>query len=93
MTEQYVLQQIISDTSYTPYYYGTDKSTFEQDFLVQIGKNVVPIEVKAEANTKSQSLRSYCEKYKPEMAVRFSTKKYIEQDWMTNIPLYAVCNL
>lgn len=93
LTEQYVLQQIISDTSYTPYYYGTDKSTFEQDFLVQIGKNVVPIEVKAEANTKSQSLRSYCEKYKPEMAVRFSTKKYIEQDWMTNIPLYAVCNL
>ena len=29
LTEQYVLQQIISDTKYTPYYYGTEKATFE----------------------------------------------------------------
>ena len=35
LTEQYVLQQMISDTPYTPYYYGTDKGTFEQDFLIQ----------------------------------------------------------
>lgn len=93
LTEQYVLQQLISDTSYTPYYFGTDKATFEQDFLIQIGKNAVPIEVKAEINTKSQSLKSYCEKYKPETAIRLSTKKYIDQGWMKNIPLYAVCNL
>lgn len=53
LTEQYVLQQLISDTRYTPYYFGTDKSTFEQDFLIQKGKDIVPIEVKAEANIKS----------------------------------------
>ncbi len=28
LTEQYVLQQLISDTPYTPYYYGTEKATF-----------------------------------------------------------------
>ena len=50
LTEQYVLQQIISDTSYTPFYFGTDKGTYEQDFLIQKGKNIVPIEVKAETN-------------------------------------------
>ncbi len=93
LTEQYVLQQLISDTRYTPYYFGTDKSTFEQDFLIQKGKDIVPIEVKAEANIKSQSLKAYCEKYHPEKAVRFSSKKYIDQGWMENIPLYAVCNL
>lgn len=93
LTEQYVLQQLISDTRYTPYYFGTDKSTFEQDFLIQKGKDIVPIEVKAEANIKSQSLKAYCEKYHPEKAVRFSLKKYIDQGWMENIPLYAVCNL
>ena len=38
LTEQYVLQQIISDTSYTPFYFGTDKGTYEQDFLIQKGK-------------------------------------------------------
>lgn len=61
LTEQYVLQQIISDTKYTPYYYGTEKATFEQDFMIQMGKDVVPIEVKAETNLKSQSLKCYCE--------------------------------
>lgn len=93
LTEQYVLQQIVSDTPYTPFYYGTEKATFEQDFLVQMGKTVVPIEVKAETNVRSQSLRAFCEKYKSEAAVRFSTQKYMDQGWMKNIPLYAVCNL
>ncbi|HCJ09280.1 MAG TPA: ATPase [Lachnospiraceae bacterium] len=93
LTEQYVLQQLISDTEYTPYYFGTEKSTFEQDFLIQKGKNVIPIEVKAEGNIRSQSLKVYCDKYHPEKAVRFSTLNYMDQGWMVNIPLYAVCNL
>ncbi|RHS88855.1 ATP-binding protein [Clostridium sp. AM42-4] len=93
LTEQYVLQQLISDTDYTPYYYGTDKATFEQDFLIQKGRNIVPIEVKAETNIHSQSLKAYCDKFHPEEAVRFSTLKYKKQEWMVNIPLYAVCNL
>lgn len=93
LTEQYVLQQLIADTNYTPYYFGTEKATFEQDFLIQKGKNIVPIEVKAETNIRSQSLKAYYDKYRPEEAVRFSALKYMDQGWMTNIPLYAVCNL
>ena len=93
LTEQYVLQQLISDTRYNPYYFGTEKATFEQDFLIQKGKDIVPIEVKAGENIRSQSLKAYCDKYKPNKAVRFSTLKYRDQGWMENIPLYAVCNL
>ena len=93
LTEQYVLQQLISDTPYTPYYYGNEKATFYQDFLIQKAKSIVPIEVKAEQNIRSHSLKTYCEKFQPEEAVRFSTLKYKEQEWMVNIPLYAVCNL
>lgn len=93
LTEQYVLQQMISDTRYTPYYFGTEKATFEQDFLIQKGKNIIPIEVKSSDNIRSQSLKAYCDKYKPDKAVRFSTLKYIDLGWMENIPLYAVCNL
>lgn len=92
-TEQYVLQQLICDTQYTPYYYGTDKSTFEQDFMIQMEDMIVPIEVKAEGNVHSQSLKVYCEKYHPKKAVRFSTLKYMDQGWMVNIPLYAVAML
>lgn len=93
LTEQYVLQQLISDTAYTAYYYRTESANFEQDFLVQKGNCIVPIEVKAEGNLRSQSLKAYCDKFHPEEAVRFSTKKYMDQGWMKNIPLYAVCNL
>lgn len=92
-TEQYVLQQLICDTQYTPYYYGTDKSTFEQDFMIQMEDMIVPIEVKAEGNVYSQSLKVYCEKYYPKKAVRFSTLKYMDQGWMVNIPLYAISTL
>lgn len=93
LTEQYVLQQIVSDTAYTPYYYSGEKSTYEVDFLVQKGKGLVPIEVKAEENLRSQSLKVYCEKYKPQYAVRTSMTNYREQDWMVNIPLYAIYKL
>lgn len=93
LTEQYVLQQILSDTQYKPYYYAGEKSTYKVDLLIQKGKNIVPIEVKAEENLRAQSLKVYCEKYKPAYAVRTSMSDYREQDWLTNIPLYAVCNI
>lgn len=93
LTEQYVLQQIVSDTSYTPYYFGTDSANFEMDFTVQKGKSIVPVEVKAEVSQHAKSLKAYCQKYNPEYAVRFSLKDYREEEWLVNLPLYAVCSL
>lgn len=93
LAEQYVLQQIICDTNYTPYYFGTDKATFEQDFIIQKENNIIPIEVKASTNVHSQSLKAFYEKYNPKTSVRFSLLPYQDQSWMQNIPLYAICNL
>lgn len=93
LTEQYVLQQLVADTHYTHYYFGTDSNTFEMDFTVQKGRNVVPIEVKAETNQQAKSLKVYCQKYQPEYAVRISMNNYREEEWLTNLPLYAVCCL
>lgn len=93
LTEQYVLQQLVSDTAYTPYYFGTDSNTFEMDFTVQKGKLVVPIEVKAETNQQAKSLKVYCQKYQPEYAVRISMNNYRVEDWLVNLPLYAACNI
>jgi hypothetical protein len=90
MTEQYVLQQLIADTDYTPYYFSETKSKVEIDFLVQKGTQVVPIEVKAEENLKAKSLRVYCDKYGPDVAIRTSMSDYREQDWMINVPLYCI---
>ena len=91
LTEQYVLQQIVSDTDYIPYYYSASAHN-EIDFMVQKGKNIVPIEVKAEQNLRAKSLKAYCEKNNPVYAVRTSMADYQEEEWMTNLPLYAICN-
>ena len=90
LTEQYVLQQLVANTEYTPYYFTETKSEGKIDFLIQKGTNIVPIEVKAEENLKAKSLRVYCDKFKPQMAIRTSMSNYREQDWMVNVPLYIL---
>ena len=46
--------------------------------------------VKAEENLRARSLRAFCDKYKPEIAIRSSMSNYREQDWMVNVPLYVL---
>ncbi|HAG70045.1 MAG TPA: ATPase [Lachnospiraceae bacterium] len=93
LTEQYVLEQLMADTKYTPFYYSGDKSTYETDFLIQKGSNIVPIEVKAESNLRSRSLRAYHDKFQPELSLRISASDYIDQGWMKNIPLWCICTI
>ncbi len=86
-TEQYVAQELIANGE-TPYYYSKENSTLEIDFIIQ-KEELYPIEVKAEENVKSKSLRTVFDlnpKLKP---CRFSMMNYRQQDWMTNVPLYA----
>lgn len=90
LTEQFVLQELVAETEYTPYYYATDTATFEMDFMIQKSKSVVPVEVKAEVSQRARSLKAYCQKYEPEYAVRLSMKDYRQEEWLTNVPLYAV---
>lgn len=93
LTEQYVFQQLVSSTDYHPYYYAGEKSTYETDFLIQKGDEVIPVEVKAEENLKAKSLKAFCEKFSSKTAYRISMKGYREQDWMINIPLWAMTSL
>lgn len=90
LTEQYVLQQLISETDLTPYYYSTENSSGEIDFLLQGERGVVPVEVKAEENLRARSLRAFWEKYSPEVSVRISMSDYRREEWMVNLPLYCV---
>jgi predicted AAA+ superfamily ATPase len=90
LTEQYVLQQLLCETKYTPYYYSGEKSTYEVDFLIQKGKDVIPIEVKAEENLKAKSLKVYHDKYQPSFSIRTSMSEYRDQEWMINVPLWAI---
>ena len=71
LTEQFVAQQLkASDREL--YYYSTENSSGEIDFVIQQEMHCVPIEVKAEENLRARSLRAFCDKYKPEIAIRSS---------------------
>lgn len=91
--EQYVLQQIIADTAYTAYYFTETKSEGEIDFIIQKQMQVIPVEVKAEENLRAKSLKLFYGKYHPQTAVRTSMANYREQEWLVNIPLWAVSQL
>jgi len=93
LTEQYVLQQLISDLNLHAFYYTAAHNMGEIEFVVQRAQDVIPIEVKAAENLKSQSLVAYCKKYTPKYAIRTSMSGFRKQSWMMNIPLYAIALL
>jgi hypothetical protein len=93
LTEQYVLQQMITNPDNDIYYWSSDTATAEIDFLLQNDDNIVPIEVKAEENLRAKSLQTFCGKYQVGNAIRISMSDYREQDWLVNMPLYAVGEL
>lgn len=89
-TENYVLQQLKSLPRTFVYYYSNNNSTLEIDFVVQHEAHVIPIEVKAEENLRAKSLRQFVTDNSGLHGVRFSMSDYREQDWLTNVPLWAV---
>jgi len=90
LTEQYVLQQLKASSEFIPYYWSAEKSTGEIDFIFQNRSEVIPLEVKAAENLQAKSLKNYCLKYNPKYAVRTSMSDYRKEEWLTNIPLYAI---
>ncbi len=94
-TENYVLTQIITVPNTVTGYYSKDNSTMELDFVVQAGKELVPIEVKAEENVKSKSLKQFItidNAGRNLHGYRFSMRGFENQEWMSNIPLFAAFN-
>ncbi len=88
LTEQYALQELI--LHHEPFYFAKPNSQMEIDFLIQEKGNVIPIEVKAEENLRARSLRQFVADYSPKEAYRLSMSNYRKEEWMVNIPLYAV---
>lgn len=93
LTEQYVLQQLKTIGEIDIYYWSSEKSAGEIDFVIQYNDNIFPVEVKAEENLQAKSLKSFYQKYPDTRAIRSSMSDYREETWMTNIPLYAIFTL
>ena len=93
LTEQYVLQQLKTLQGIETYYWTNERNTSELDFLLDIGNAVVPLEVKAEINLQSKSLKAFVDKFKPSVSVRSSMADYKREGWLINLPLYAISNI
>ena len=103
LAEQYVQQELRAATGTETCYWATEDSRTEVDFLIQHRMSVIPVEVKAERNLKAKSLKAYCERYRPAVAVRCSMSGYHAQSiphpgetdsyTLIDLPLYAVSQL
>ena len=89
-TELYVLQQMETVSDMDIYYFSTDDSRTEIDFVVQHEGVVTPIEVKAEENLRAKSLRQIVTSNTTLHGLRFSMSNYRQEDWLDNVPLYGV---
>lgn len=93
LTEQYVLCQLKQCTELEVFYWSADTGIAEIDFIAQIGKNNVPIEVKASENLQAKSLKSFIQKYATKVNVRTAMIEYKKEDNLVNIPLYMIGNV
>jgi len=91
LTEQYVFQQLIQKEELAVHYFTFDNSKYEIDFLIQDEEDkIVPIEVKSGESLKAKSFKLFCDRYKPEKAIRTSLADYKKEERMINLPLYAI---
>ena len=90
LTEQYVCQQLKTVDDLGIYYYTNDRGSCEIDFVVDTGEHIIPVEVKAEINLRAKSLKTYQEKFAPEIALRTSMADYKKKDRLVDVPLYAI---
>ena len=88
LTEQYVLQELIA-TGVTPFYWSSS-GTAEVDFVFRHRSDIFPLEVKAEENLHSKSLKVYSEKFNPPVSLRTSLRDFRRESRLINIPLYAI---
>ncbi len=87
MTENYVNVQMIINGYHT--YYWESARGAEIDFVIQREGRLIPFEVKSADNTKAKSLKVYRETYKPDYAIKLSTKNFGFKDGIKTVPLYA----
>lgn len=89
-TENYVCSQMSLLRNMPIYYFSKDNSQLKLDFVVQVGSEIIPIEVKAEENLQAKSLKTILQKHEDMHGLRFSMSDYRVEERFTNVPLYGV---
>ena len=90
LTENFILQTLITQFEVVPRYWSQSNPPYEVDFLIQRENDIFPVEVKSEANTTSKSLKKFKELFpdKVKLRIRFSLDNLKLDDDVLNIPLF-----
>ena len=90
LTENFVLQTLITQFEVMPRYWSQNNPPYEVDFLIQRENDIFPVEVKSEANTTSKSMKKFKELFpdKVKLRIRFSLDNLKLDDDVLNIPLF-----
>lgn len=90
LTENYVLQTLLTQFEVVPRYWSQSNPPYEIDFLIQRDNDIFPIEVKSETNTTSKSLKKFKELFgdKVKLRIRFSLDNLKLDGDVLNIPLF-----
>ena len=95
LTENYIMTQL-KCMGVDSYFWRT-KADAELDFISDYEGILLPIEVKSADNTKAKSLRLFCNRYRPKMAIKTSLKNVGDNmDGDTHVwslPLYMIFKL
>lgn len=76
LTEQFVLEELKSNKDIPIFYWSADKSDGKIDFLIQLGMNNIPIEVKSEEKFNGEKSKSFVNKYDTKINIRTSMSNY-----------------
>lgn len=87
--EEFVMQQMVTNKDLYIYYWSSEQSDGEIDFLVQYNDKIIPVEVKAEENVRARSLAEFIKRHPELKGRRLSMSDYRDQEWMENRPLYS----
>lgn len=90
LSENYVLQALSTQLEAIPRYWSQANPPYEVDFIIQRENDIFPVEVKADSNTESKSLKKYKDKFKDKvkLRIRFSLDNLKLNDDLLNIPLF-----
>ena len=88
LTENFVLNMLISKFEEKPNYFTFDRN--EIDFVIQNKNEIIPVEVKSGENINNISLTKFNEINGNKISVRFSTKNLDKSGKILNIPIFMV---
>ena len=89
LVENYVAQELRALQGMDLYYWQSP-GTAEVDFVCEFRDGILPLEAKAGVNPRSKSLKSFDQRFHPQVLVRTTLLNLKRDERIVNIPLYAL---